>query len=240
MMLWWWDQNGDLMTWGMRDDGMRSHCHDDMGNGTKLWGQCCKRWCNTNLLSQGDHKEVCLKDGQGWQHKIYIFESNNLYPDWRLSVLYEYNHIIICILVEGETYKSNRGHGSHWEVDQVRAWNTEKAFTVNLNRILSLFINLWFWQLSLNLILSLFITLWFWQLSATRDIGDVHRSKPPPTVHYQKAMPDVDDLMQVFFLISKLQRSSTKHMFLLKRGQTKCIWNKIYPNNHPSPLPKIG
>ena len=30
-----------------------------------------------------------------------------------------------------------------------------------------------------------------------RDIADVHRSKPPPTVHYQKAMPDVDDLMQV-------------------------------------------
>ena len=30
-----------------------------------------------------------------------------------------------------------------------------------------------------------------------RDIGDVHRSKPPPTVHYQKAMPDIDDLMQV-------------------------------------------
>jgi len=29
-----------------------------------------------------------------------------------------------------------------------------------------------------------------------RDIGDVHRSKPPPTVHYQKAMPDIDDLMQ--------------------------------------------
>ena len=26
-----------------------------------------------------------------------------------------------------------------------------------------------------------------------RDIGDVHRSKPPPTVHYQKAMPDIDD-----------------------------------------------
>ena len=98
------------------------------------------------------------------------------------------------------------------------------AFTVNLNLILSLFINLEF----------------FPQLSGTRDIGDVHRSKPPPTVHYQKAMPDVDDLMQVFFLISKLQRSSTKHMFLLKRGQTKCIRNQIYPNNHPSPLPKIG
>ena len=31
-----------------------------------------------------------------------------------------------------------------------------------------------------------------------RDIGDVHRSKPPPTVHYQKAMRDIDDLMQVF------------------------------------------
>merc|ERR1712001_52784 len=29
-----------------------------------------------------------------------------------------------------------------------------------------------------------------------RDIGGVHRSKPPPTVHYQKAMPDIDDLMQ--------------------------------------------
>ena len=43
------------------------------------------------------------------------------------------------------------------------------------------------------------------QLSATRDIGDVHRSKPPPTVHYQKAMPDIDDLMQVVFLNRKLK-----------------------------------
>ena len=30
-----------------------------------------------------------------------------------------------------------------------------------------------------------------------RDISDLHRSKPPPSVHYQKTMPDIDGLMQV-------------------------------------------
>ena len=30
-----------------------------------------------------------------------------------------------------------------------------------------------------------------------RDISDLHRSKPPPSVHYQKTMPDIDNLMQV-------------------------------------------
>ena len=29
-----------------------------------------------------------------------------------------------------------------------------------------------------------------------KDISDLHRSKPPPTVHYTKPMPDVDRLMQ--------------------------------------------
>lgn len=29
-----------------------------------------------------------------------------------------------------------------------------------------------------------------------KDISDLHRSKPPPSVHYSKAMPDIDTLMQ--------------------------------------------
>jgi hypothetical protein len=29
-----------------------------------------------------------------------------------------------------------------------------------------------------------------------KDISDLHRSKPPPTVHYTKQMPDIDRLMQ--------------------------------------------
>ncbi|KAJ9588361.1 hypothetical protein L9F63_018287 [Diploptera punctata] len=29
-----------------------------------------------------------------------------------------------------------------------------------------------------------------------KDISDLHRSKPPPTVHYSRTMPDVDNLMQ--------------------------------------------
>ena len=29
-----------------------------------------------------------------------------------------------------------------------------------------------------------------------KDISELHRSKPPPTVHYSKAMPDIDSLMQ--------------------------------------------
>ncbi|CAL4126333.1 unnamed protein product, partial [Meganyctiphanes norvegica] len=29
-----------------------------------------------------------------------------------------------------------------------------------------------------------------------RDISDLHRAKPPPTVHYTKRMPDIDSLMQ--------------------------------------------
>ncbi|KAG0718934.1 Intraflagellar transport protein 46 [Chionoecetes opilio] len=29
-----------------------------------------------------------------------------------------------------------------------------------------------------------------------RDISELHRSKPPPTVHYTKHMPDIDSLMQ--------------------------------------------
>ncbi|CAG0917648.1 unnamed protein product [Notodromas monacha] len=29
-----------------------------------------------------------------------------------------------------------------------------------------------------------------------KDISDLHRSKPPPTVHYSKPMPDIDTLMQ--------------------------------------------
>ena len=29
-----------------------------------------------------------------------------------------------------------------------------------------------------------------------KDISDLHRSKPPPTVHYTKPMPDIDRLMQ--------------------------------------------
>ncbi|XP_069677558.1 intraflagellar transport protein 46 homolog isoform X3 [Periplaneta americana] len=29
-----------------------------------------------------------------------------------------------------------------------------------------------------------------------KDISDLHRSKPPPTVHYSKTMPDIDSLMQ--------------------------------------------
>ncbi|CAG0880897.1 unnamed protein product [Cyprideis torosa] len=29
-----------------------------------------------------------------------------------------------------------------------------------------------------------------------KDISDLHRSKPPPTVHYSKPMPDIDSLMQ--------------------------------------------
>jgi len=29
-----------------------------------------------------------------------------------------------------------------------------------------------------------------------RDISDLHRSKPAPTIHYSKAMPDIDNLMQ--------------------------------------------
>lgn len=31
-----------------------------------------------------------------------------------------------------------------------------------------------------------------------RDISDVHRSKPPPTVVYNRPMPDIDALMQVW------------------------------------------
>lgn len=30
-----------------------------------------------------------------------------------------------------------------------------------------------------------------------RDISDLHRSKPPPSVHYKHPMPDVDKIMQV-------------------------------------------
>ncbi|ROT71761.1 hypothetical protein C7M84_009902 [Penaeus vannamei] len=29
-----------------------------------------------------------------------------------------------------------------------------------------------------------------------RDISELHRAKPPPTVHYSKRMPDIDSLMQ--------------------------------------------
>ncbi|KAK3916354.1 Intraflagellar transport protein 46-like protein [Frankliniella fusca] len=29
-----------------------------------------------------------------------------------------------------------------------------------------------------------------------RDISDLHRSKPPPTVHYSRPMPDIDNLLQ--------------------------------------------
>nr|CAD7453184.1 unnamed protein product [Timema tahoe] len=29
-----------------------------------------------------------------------------------------------------------------------------------------------------------------------KDISDLHRSKPPPTVHYTRSMPDIDGLMQ--------------------------------------------
>ena len=29
-----------------------------------------------------------------------------------------------------------------------------------------------------------------------RDISDLHRAKPAPTIHYSKAMPDIDNLMQ--------------------------------------------
>ena len=29
-----------------------------------------------------------------------------------------------------------------------------------------------------------------------KDISDLHRSKSPPTVHYNKPMPDLDQLMQ--------------------------------------------
>ena len=29
------------------------------------------------------------------------------------------------------------------------------------------------------------------------DISDLHRSKPNPSVHYSKPMPDIDNLMQV-------------------------------------------
>ena len=28
------------------------------------------------------------------------------------------------------------------------------------------------------------------------DISDLHRSKPAPTIHYSKPMPDIDNLMQ--------------------------------------------
>ena len=37
-----------------------------------------------------------------------------------------------------------------------------------------------------------------------RDISDLHRSKPPPSVHYQKTMPDIDNLMQVWLELSKV------------------------------------
>ena len=30
-----------------------------------------------------------------------------------------------------------------------------------------------------------------------RDISDLHRAKPAPTIHYSKTMPDIDNLMQV-------------------------------------------
>ena len=42
-----------------------------------------------------------------------------------------------------------------------------------------------------------------------RDISDLHRSKPPPSVHYQKTMPDIDNLMQVC-LDAALLRSYNK------------------------------
>ena len=36
-----------------------------------------------------------------------------------------------------------------------------------------------------------------------RDISDLHRSKPNPTVHYNKTMPEIDSLMQVFYIFLK-------------------------------------
>ena len=33
-----------------------------------------------------------------------------------------------------------------------------------------------------------------------RDISDLHRAKPPPSVNYRQPMPDVDRLMQVGIL----------------------------------------
>ena len=36
-----------------------------------------------------------------------------------------------------------------------------------------------------------------------KDISDLHRSKPPPSVNYRHPMPDIDKLMQVITL--KLQ-----------------------------------
>ena len=30
-----------------------------------------------------------------------------------------------------------------------------------------------------------------------RDISDLHRTKPPPSVQYSKPMPDIDNLMEV-------------------------------------------
>ncbi len=32
--------------------------------------------------------------------------------------------------------------------------------------------------------------------AAAQSISDLHRSKPPPSVHYSKAMPDIEVLMQ--------------------------------------------
>ena len=31
-----------------------------------------------------------------------------------------------------------------------------------------------------------------------KSISDLHRSKPPPQVHYTKSMPDIERLMQVW------------------------------------------
>ena len=30
------------------------------------------------------------------------------------------------------------------------------------------------------------------------NVQEVHRQKPPPTVHYQRTMPDIEQLMQVW------------------------------------------
>ena len=50
-----------------------------------------------------------------------------------------------------------------------------------------------------------------------RDISDLHRSKPPPSVHYQKTMPDIDNLMQVRSCIKPEQSNQTCYPGVARR-----------------------
>ena len=54
-----------------------------------------------------------------------------------------------------------------------------------------------------------------------KDISDLHRSKPPPTVHYNKPMPDLDQLMQEWPMEFENLLKSMNYSFGL------FIWNPL-------------